>query len=262
MSAPLISVITVVYNGQQYLAQTIQSIMAQSYKNIEYIIIDGGSTDGTVDIIRKYEKHISKWISEPDKGLYDAMNKGIQMASGDYIGIVNADDYYEPNTVELIVNELGKGNTADVFFGDLFFISPYFPKKVLLDDYKGQNLEQSLTIWHPTVFVKRICYQTYGGFDLQYRIAADYDLLLRYKRAGLHFHYINAPLSNFRIDGLSSYNIKAVHEKYKYQKKGLGFVREILKLYLQRSLLKVLGQKKYQQFRYKYLFSKYKKIDF
>lgn len=113
--APLISIITVVYNGEKYLEQTIQSVINQTYKNIEYIVIDGGSTDGTLDIIKKYEEHISYWVSESDKGLYDAMNKGIGVAKGELIGMINSDDWYELEAVEIMA-EAYKNNPTKVYF--------------------------------------------------------------------------------------------------------------------------------------------------
>jgi len=103
-SRPLVSIVTVVYNGEKYLEQTIRSVINQRYDNIEYIIIDGGSTDGTLDIVEKHEKMIDYWISEPDEGIFDAMNKGIKICRGELIGLINADDYYAPNAIERVVS--------------------------------------------------------------------------------------------------------------------------------------------------------------
>ncbi len=115
INAPLISIITVVYNGEKYLKQAIESVINQTYKNIEYIIIDGGSTDNTLNIIKNYHQNISKWVSEPDNGLYDAMNKGIKLATGELIGMVNSDDWSELTAVEIIVNEYLKNDNKQIF---------------------------------------------------------------------------------------------------------------------------------------------------
>ena len=116
-----VSIITVVFNGIRTIEQTIKSVLNQSYKNIEYIIIDGGSTDGTLDIIRKYENYLSYIISEPDHGIYDAMNKGIQKSTGDIVGIINSDDWYEVNTVSQVVERF-ESFAVDLVYGDINFI--------------------------------------------------------------------------------------------------------------------------------------------
>ena len=113
----LVSIITVVYNGEKHIEQSIKSVLAQTYSNIEYIIIDGVSTDGTLDIVRKYEPKITQVISEKDTGIYNAMNKGLAMANGDVIAILNADDYYYPETIETVINQF-KQSKADVVYGD------------------------------------------------------------------------------------------------------------------------------------------------
>ena len=117
MLNPKVSIITVVYNGAEYIEQTIQSVINQSYKNLEYIIIDGGSTDGTQNIIKKYEQNIAYWVSEKDAGMYHAMNKGWQKATGDIIGVLNADDYYLEETIQKVVAVFENQNTAIVFGG-------------------------------------------------------------------------------------------------------------------------------------------------
>src|ERR1700739_123500 len=119
---PLVSIITVVYNGSKYIEQTINSVLNQSYKNIEYIIIDGGSTDDTLNIIKRYESKIDYWQSEPDEGIFFAMNKGISLAKGELIGIINADDFYLPGTVKNVV-EADNVYHADIYHGDMQYIS-------------------------------------------------------------------------------------------------------------------------------------------
>jgi len=198
MTSPLISIITIVFNGERHLEQTIRSVLDQTYSNIQYIIIDGGSTDQTINIIKKYEKDIYFWISEKDKGISDAFNKGIARATGDIIGIINADDWYEPNTFEQIAGEMGD---ADICFGDVQFWKD--EQKEFIQKGNLKLLSREITIIHPTVFVKRKIYETYGGFDLHYRCAMDYDLLLRLKVNKCKFKYLPKTLANMRWGGLS-----------------------------------------------------------
>ncbi len=119
---PLMSIITVVFNGEKFLEQTIQSVINQTYKNIEYIIIDGGSTDGTLDIIKKYKDKIDYWASEKDEGIYDAMNKGIKVAKGKYLAFINADDWYEDNALNHVFSAYSQNQNIDFFYGNLNFI--------------------------------------------------------------------------------------------------------------------------------------------
>jgi glycosyltransferase involved in cell wall biosynthesis len=198
MATPVISIITVVFNGEKHLEQTIRSVLDQSYSNIQYIIIDGGSTDNSLNIIKKYEKNIYYWISEKDKGISDAFNKGIARATGDVIGIINADDWFEPLAFERVAAQIGD---ADICYGDIQLWKN--GKKELIQRGNLQLLNREMTIHHATVFVKRKIYETYGGFDLQYRCAMDYDLLLRFKVKNCRFTYIPEILSNMRWGGFS-----------------------------------------------------------
>lgn len=205
MTDPLVSIITVVFNGEKYLEKTISSVLGQSYKNIEYIIIDGGSTDNTLNIIHKYDAQISNWISEPDKGLYDAMNKGIRLAHGEIIGIINSDDYYELNAVEEIVKEYKKNPSKRIFHGDRIDIHPdgslktkHFHPSALKFKYYG------MTYNHPSMFVHRKIYEK-GVFNPNLRIFSDYEFVLRnWLEAPEKFHYIKQPYVYYRLDGLSS----------------------------------------------------------
>ena len=180
-----ISIVTVSYNSEKTIEQTIQSVIGQTYKNIEYIIIDGGSNDSTINIIEKYRNKVECFVSEPDEGIYNAMNKGIRMASGDIIGIINSDDWYDRNTVEKAVEYFNK-NEIDVLYGDCVYLYE--------DGKRVRNMKFPLeAMWylmatpHPTVFVKKKVYQKYGIFNESYQMAADYELLLRFYSAGLRF---------------------------------------------------------------------------
>ncbi len=200
----LVSIITVTYNAEETLERTIKSVLNQTYKNIEYIIVDGVSTDGTIDIIKKYDNKISKWISEPDVGLYDAMNKGISMASGELIGIINADDFYELDAVEKIV-KCAMETGAGVISGN----QRHFDSLGHTIDGMGTPIERmwyDMAVYHPTVFVRKSVYNEYGTFDLKYRIDADYELMLRLYVNGVSFEKVDSIISNFYLGGTSVEN--------------------------------------------------------
>ena len=199
---PLISVATVVFNGSAHLRQTIESVLSQPYPNVEYVIVDGGSTDGTLDIIRSFEHAIDYWISEPDGGIYDAMNKGIRLATGSYVGLLNADDWYQHNTIPLVADAVQK-NPADIVFG----------KKVLIDDdglakiiavpvpSRG-DINNAIHRVHPTVFAKRSIYDRFT-FDTKYRISADLNFFFETINAGCTAHAIDAVITYVRAGGAS-----------------------------------------------------------
>ena len=199
---PLISVITVVYDGATHLEQTIQSVVGQSYEPIEYIIVDGGSTDGTIDIIKKYEDRIDHWISEPDKGIYDAMNKGILAATGDLIAFLNSDDWYQPDALEEVANAyVLQGDRRTIIAGrwNLVFedIDLTINVKPTLKFHVGMPLS------HQAMFVPKPVYDTLGGYDLQYRYAADLDFALRLFTGGMKFIFLDTVIANFRTSGAS-----------------------------------------------------------
>ena len=197
-SPPLVSIVTIVYNGERHLEQTIQSVLEQGYSNIEYFIVDGGSTDKSVSIIQKYESSLAGWISEPDKGISDAFNKGIEHTKGSIIGLINADDWYEKDCVERIVASLGD---HDVAYGDVRYWKNGQP--VFVQAGNHHLLKKEMTVNHPTVFVKRKCYEKEGGFDVSVRFAMDYDVLLRLFVKGYSFIHIPAVLANMRWEGVS-----------------------------------------------------------
>lgn len=199
--SPLVSIITVCYNSAGTIERTIQSVVGQSYKNIEYIVIDGGSTDGTVEIIRRYASCISHWVSERDSGIYDAMNKGIRASQGELIGIINSDDWYEPDAVARIVEASDRNAEVDIFDGILRVYKGDAPQ-YLKGNY-FENLENDMPP-HSTCFVRKRVYDSVGLFDQTYRSAADYDFLLKGKRRGVKFLCIPFVLSNFQLGGISS----------------------------------------------------------
>lgn len=178
-----ISIVTPCFNSAATLADTINSVLAQTYADVEHVIVDGGSTDGTVELIRRYEPRYAgrlKWVSEPDKGIYDAMNKGIRMATGDVVGVLNSDDFFFDANV---VSDIAKAFTDDVdcIFGNLKFVSKSDTSKVVRI-WKGSPYRSFHTGWHPahpTFYVRRFILQDNGAFDIRFKIASDFELMLR-----------------------------------------------------------------------------------
>lgn len=198
-----VSIITVCYNAVNTIEQTIKSVLGQSYRDIEYVIIDGKSTDGTLDILEKYRDKIAGFVSETDDGIYDAMNKGIRMATGEIVGIINADDWYEPTTVEHVV-ECFKKERVDIVHGNIRLIEKDGSIKEAPRMKSMDKLWHSMVIRHPATFVRKIVYEKYGLYNTKYKIAADYDFVLRCYAKRVTFFYLNEMLSNFRLTGISS----------------------------------------------------------
>lgn len=193
-----VSIVTVVRNGADTLARAMESVFGQSYPNIEYIVIDGASTDGTVELIRQHEDRLAAWLSEPDSGISDAFNKGVRRATGEWVGILNADDWYEPDTVERVMEVSGN---ADVVHGAM----RYWDGDVIceLAHPNQAGLAREMTINHPTVFVRRSFYKRLGGFKADYRFAMDYELLIRFLLAGARFVELEGVLTNMSYGGAS-----------------------------------------------------------
>jgi glycosyltransferase involved in cell wall biosynthesis len=195
---PLISVITIVYNGDKHLEQTILSVLGQNYPNIEYIIIDGGSKDRTVEIIRKYADRLKYWVSEKDNGVSDAFNKGLKVATGEFVGIINADDWYAPGAFHLVS---GYFTDNDVLYGDMQMWKA--EKKEYVVQGNHHLMESEMSVNHPTVYVRRTCYEKEGAFNSMYKCAMDYDLLLKLKLKNYRFTRVPAVIANMRWDGVS-----------------------------------------------------------
>jgi len=207
-----ISLITVCKNPGKILESCIESVLSQSYKNLEYILVDGGSTDGTVDIIKKYYSRISKWISEEDDGIYDAMNKGINMASGDVVGFLNSDDIYAaPSILESVAKNF-ENSDIDSCYGDLVYVSKDDTNQVIRNWKSCEfNYELFKNGWHPphpTFFVKKNIYEKYGVFDTKYKIGADYALMLKFLiKHKISVKYIPEILVKMRVGGNSNKNL-------------------------------------------------------
>lgn len=198
---PLISAITIVFNGEKYIENTILSVLKQSYDNVEYIIIDGGSADGTLDIIKKYDSQIDYWISEEDKGIVDAFNKGISLCTGDIIGIINADDWYSVDAFEKVAQ--CKKQPA-VICGNVQYWDEYKKNYIYTTNISG--LPREMTVNHPAVFVNKNIYKEFGSFDQNYKYAMDYEMLLRFYKKGIKFVEIDSVLANMRLGGISDAN--------------------------------------------------------
>jgi glycosyltransferase involved in cell wall biosynthesis len=219
---PKISVITVVRNGEAHIEDTIRSVARQTYRNIEYIIIDGKSTDSTLDIIRKHEKNIDQWISEPDGGIYDAMNKGVRMSTGDWTLFINADDYLaSDDTIEKAVAYL-RGSVSQVVYGHVVFVYPSgseLKQGVAWDRIAYEFRNISMRLPHQGTFHGKKLFD-HGLFDTNFRILGDYDLLLRYLKNNDPV-FIPVTIAKMRAGGISdtASKVKLLKEARKAQLK-------------------------------------------
>lgn len=206
-----VSIITVVYNGEKTIRDCIESVLRQDYPHIEYILIDGGSSDKTVDIIRSYGSKIARVVSERDKGIYDAMNKGIGFATGDLIGILNADDLYAYDSAVSDVVAAVSREGSDGAYGDLVYVDTtltQIKRKWISGKYRNNMFSWGWMPPHPTFFLRKEWYQKYGNFRLDMGSAADYELMLRMihkQRANLS--YIPRVMIKMRIGGVSNQSI-------------------------------------------------------
>ncbi len=208
-----VSIITVVYNRADVIRDTIKSVLSQTYKDIEYIIIDGASTDDTMYVINEYKDKISKINSEPDKGLYDAINKGIKEATGDVIGLLHSDDFYTDSLVIQRVVDAFTQQKSDTVFADLLYIKDDNHDKVLryysAKHFTPQKLKYGLMPPHPTFFVKKEIFEKYGLYKTDYAIAADYEMCFRLLETHkVSYTYIHFPIIKMRIGGLSTGGIR------------------------------------------------------
>jgi len=200
---PLVTVVTVTRNAARLLPDTLASVASQSYTNIEYVVIDGASTDGTLDILRSHEHAISRWVSEPDAGIYDAMNKGIAMARGALVKLLNADDLLPSDSVARAVAAYRTLARGTCIYGDLAVTN------VGGQGYGRLTLGGGIRFFpiflHPGWYVPLSVYETYGLYHTRYRVASDYEYSLRLRRAGVPFHHVGGdPVVTFRADGASS----------------------------------------------------------
>ena len=208
-----VSIITVVYNGAEHIRDCIDSVVNQTYPTIEYIIIDGKSTDGTVEIVQSYGTKVARFVSESDQGLYDAMNKGIRLATGDVIGLLNADDFYRHT--EVVANMVGvfERTGSDAVYGDMIYVDRNDTQKLIRYWRSGWYREDAFK-WgwmpgHLSFFAKRELYEKYGPFRLDMKSAADYELLLRFiHKNKIKLAYMDEVTIVMRAGGISNSSLK------------------------------------------------------
>jgi len=204
-----VSIVTPSFNSARTIQQTIDSVAQQNYPHLEYIIIDGGSTDGTQAILRANNHLIDYWVSETDKGIYDAMNKGIGLATGDVIAIINSDDYYvHSEVISRVIQQFNRSN-VDSVYGDLQYVAPDNTSRVIRHWASGKFQRESFLYgWmppHPTFFVKKEIYETFGLFDTRLRTSADYELMLMFLyKNKISSHYLPELLVRMRAGGVSN----------------------------------------------------------
>ncbi|MBG6187865.1 glycosyltransferase family 2 protein [Flavobacterium sp. CAN_S2] len=205
-----ISIITVVYNNEKTITQAMQSVLSQTYNDIEYVIIDGSSKDNTVNLINNYKENLGYFISEKDSGLYDAMNKGIRACTGDVIGILNSDDLYQDSTViASVMEQFIADPELDILYADLVYVKRDDTNKVVrrwrTKSYYDSFFENANVPPHPALFVKNKVYEKVGMFDLQYKLAADYELMLRmFKKHQFKSKYFNKLVIKMRLGGATN----------------------------------------------------------
>ena len=241
-----ISIITTTYNSGGTVEDTFRSVLAQTHKDIEYIVVDGASSDNSLDIIKKYESQFGgrmRWMSEKDSGVYDAMNKGIRMATGDVIGFLNSDDFYYDEHVLEEVNRAMEGQPVDCVYGDLKFVKADDITHVVRV-WKGSQYKKGAFLrgWHPahpTFYARRECYERLGVFNTSFPVSADFDLMLRFiEVAGLSNRYIHRYFVNMRMGGESTgslrniirgnLGIKRALQENGYSQSGLIVLRRLL----------------------------------
>lgn len=257
---PLFSVIVAVFNGKDYLQACIDSFWDQAYKNKQLIIIDGGSTDGTVDIIRSNNSKIDYWISEPDRGIYHAWNKGLEQATGDWICFLGADDYFwQHNVLEDLASQLQKlPENIRVAYGKIALVTKRGSLLYMLGEpwlVSGKNFDQGMTIPHPGTMHHKSIFEQHGGFDESFRIAGDYELLLRELKSG-EASFVPLVIAGMRLGGISSdpgnslmqlKEVRRAQRKHGYRLPGLLWLFSVGRIYVRLVLGKIIGEKKTRQ---------------
>lgn len=238
----VVSIVTVVFNGENHIEGTIRSVLSQTYPNVEYVIVDGGSTDRTLTILDKYRKNIDVIVSEKDGGIYDAMNKGIALSSGELIGMVNADDWYESNAVEDIVNAYLSQGHPDVIYGYMRYhhleLNQY---RIIKPSLSKMNYDMTLN--HPSFFVKRDVYKS-KQYDLAYAICADYEFALYLLKNKGRFHEVKSVITNMRNGGASGNYMACTNEVFNIQSRYFGITAAgltYLKRVIKRSVLVIMA---------------------
>ena len=231
---PKFSIITVTYNAGKVLEDTIQSVVFQTYRNVEYIIVDGGSTDNTLDVVHKYQERICKVISEPDKGLYDAMNKGIRMATGDYLCFLNAgDELHENETLQKIVYTLKGKELPDVIYGETAIVDEeghflHMRRLSTPEHLHWKSFKEGMLVCHQAFFTRRELALA-NPYDLRYRFSADFDWCIRIMKQSKYLHNTHLTLIDYLNEGMTTQNHKAsLKERFRIMTKHYGWISTIL----------------------------------
>lgn len=231
---PKFSIITVTYNAGKVLEDTIQSVVFQTYRNVEYIIVDGGSTDNTLDVVHKYQERICKVISEPDKGLYDAMNKGIRMATGDYLCFLNAgDELHENETLQKIVFTLKGKELPDVIYGETAIVDEeghflHMRRLSTPEHLHWKSFKEGMLVCHQAFFARRELALA-NPYDLRYRFSADFDWCIRIMKQSKYLHNTHLTLIDYLNEGMTTQNHKAsLKERFRIMTKHYGWISTIL----------------------------------
>lgn len=225
---PKFSIITVTYNAGAVLEDTIQSVITQTYRNVEYIIVDGGSKDHTLDIINRYREHIHTLVSEPDKGLYDAMNKGIRLATGDYLCFLNAgDELHEDDTLQLMVHSITGTELPDVLYGETAIVDEegHFLRMRRLsapENLNWKSFKDGMLVCHQAFFPRRKLAEPY---DLRYRFSADFDWCIRIMKKSHTLHNTHLTLIDYLNEGMTTRNHRAsLHERFRIMCRHYGYL--------------------------------------
>ncbi len=252
---PLISIVTVCFNSAKTIRQTIESVLNQTYTNIEYILVDGKSTDNTVAIIEEYAPQFAakgiayRWLSEPDAGIYDAMNKGIRLSTGKWVGIINSDDWYELDACETLINFIKNHPDCDLLCGNVnYYIET--EKFLFHQVQKSQikNIKSHMNIIHPSVFVNKRLYQE-KLFSTKYKIVSDWEWMLYFYTNKANIKYIDKIISNFRWGGAGcNFNFNHILERYKVRRTfnispQKNLIYELITLYLKFKIKAILRLK-------------------
>lgn len=231
---PKFSIITVTYNAGKVLEDTIQSVVFQTYRNVEYIIVDGGSNDNTLDVVHKYQERISKVISEPDKGLYDAMNKGIRMATGDYLCFLNAgDELHENETLQKIVYTLKGKELPDVIYGETAIVDEeghflHMRRLSTPEHLHWKSFKEGMLVCHQAFLTRRELALA-NPYDLRYRFSADFDWCIRIMKQSKYLHNTHLTLIDYLNEGMTTQNHKAsLKERFRIMTKHYGWISTIL----------------------------------
>lgn len=251
-----ISIITVAYNSEGTIRQTIESVLKQTYSNIEYIIVDGASLDDTLNIVKKYKKLFGgrlRYVSGPDKGIYDAMNKGVLLATGDVVGILNSDDLLFDEHVISDIAHTFKEYNVDCVYGDLIFVKPNNTNKPIRSWFGSQYFKNAfLKGWspaHPTFYVRRECYNNFGLYDISMKVSADFDLMMRFlAKHEISNKYMRRNFVKMRYGGESTGSIKNIYKgndsiKKAFKKNGVEIPRFYFFRRLSPKLLNLLKNK-------------------